>query len=138
MSAAPEDATDTKCAPEAPEGETRAARPATRTRLACPGEQSATTNVRRELHDPGRQMERRPAGKPEPCSCALQTTELRGTHKAKRWGKTKNDRPLGTCDPKGSCRGDDAAPSSNDALSGRGPTEQQETRWSVPAVRLNA
>jgi hypothetical protein len=26
----------------------------------------------------------------------------------------------------------------NDALSGRGPTEQQETRWSVPAVRLNA
>jgi hypothetical protein len=27
---------------------------------------------------------------------------------------------------------------SNDALSGRGPKEPQETRWSVPAVRLNA
>jgi hypothetical protein len=27
---------------------------------------------------------------------------------------------------------------SNDALSGCGPTERQETRWSVPAVRLNA
>jgi hypothetical protein len=26
----------------------------------------------------------------------------------------------------------------NDALSGRGPTERQETRWTVPAVRLNA
>jgi hypothetical protein len=26
----------------------------------------------------------------------------------------------------------------NDALSGCGPTEHQETRWSVPAVRLNA
>jgi hypothetical protein len=33
---------------------------------------------------------------------------------------------------------DTAHGSSNDALSGRGPTEQQETRWSVPAVRLNA
>jgi hypothetical protein len=26
----------------------------------------------------------------------------------------------------------------NDALSGRGPTEHQETRWIFPAVRLNA
>jgi hypothetical protein len=26
----------------------------------------------------------------------------------------------------------------NGALSGRGPKEQQETQWTVPAVRLNA
>jgi hypothetical protein len=26
----------------------------------------------------------------------------------------------------------------NDALSGCGPTEHQETRWILPAVRLNA
>jgi hypothetical protein len=30
------------------------------------------------------------------------------------------------------------APESNDALSGCGPTEIQETRWILPAVRLNA
>jgi hypothetical protein len=33
---------------------------------------------------------------------------------------------------------EEAATHSNDALSGRGPTEHQETRWTLPAVRLNA
>jgi hypothetical protein len=30
------------------------------------------------------------------------------------------------------------SPTPNDALSGRGPIRHQETRWPVPAVRLNA
>jgi hypothetical protein len=29
-------------------------------------------------------------------------------------------------------------PMANDALSGCGPTKHQETRWILPAVRLNA
>jgi hypothetical protein len=42
----------------------------------------------------------------------------------------KRERAQGVCD--------EANLQPNAALSGRGPTECQETRWPVPAVRLNA
>jgi hypothetical protein len=59
-------------------------------------------------------------------------------HKVKRLGETKNGTLREARPPKGACRCGDAAPSSNAALSGRGPIQHQETFWSVPAVRLNA
>jgi hypothetical protein len=42
----------------------------------------------------------------------------------------KRERAQGVCD--------EANVQPNAALSGRGPIQHQETRWPVPAVRLNA
>jgi hypothetical protein len=42
----------------------------------------------------------------------------------------KRERAQGVCD--------EANVQPNDALSGCGPTEHQETQWILPAVRLNA
>jgi hypothetical protein len=65
-------------------------------------------------------------------SCALQAMAMPRAYNVKRLGETKHGTRREARSRKGACRCGDTAPSSNDALSGCGPTEHEETHGVSP------